>query len=293
MRFGAVGDLHGAFDALDLIMRRHPEIGLWLCPGDLANDAGEYPSPIAPLYWIKGNNEDFDFVAAQPPASGTIPNLHFLPNGVAVTAFGLSLAGLGGTFAPTWYETPAAELPPGRAGRGALASEEKKSRGAARGGGAPASDAAEAGRGAPASAQEKSRGAARGEGVPASDAAGAGRGAPATKDDKRRHFVHEEVEACKSLRGIDVFLSHEAARPFLLDPRRGPGPARRIDAGKTPINEVLAAMQPRLHLFGHHHQYRVEERQKVTSIGLELVTESYVIFDGKSLAHQRFKTYSP
>ena len=264
MRFGAVGDLHGAFDALDLIMRRHPEIGLWLCPGDLANDAGEYPSPIAPLYWIKGNNEDFDFVAAQPPASGTIPNLHFLPNGVAVTAFGLSLAGLGGTFAPTWYETPAAELPPGRAGRGALASEEKKSRGAA-----------------------------RGEGVPASDAAGAGRGAPATKDDKRRHFVHEEVEACKSLRGIDVFLSHEAARPFLLDPRRGPGPARRIDAGKTPINEVLAAMQPRLHLFGHHHQYRVEERQKVTSIGLELVTESYVIFDGKSLAHQRFKTYSP
>jgi hypothetical protein len=70
-------------------------------------------------------------------------------------------------------------------------------------------------------------------------------------------------------------------------------PARRIDAGKTPINEVLAAMQPRLHLFGHHHQYRVEERQKVTSIGLELVTESYVVFDGKSLAHQRFKTYSP
>jgi hypothetical protein len=26
---------------------------------------------------------------------------------------------------------------------------------------------------------------------------------------------------------------------------------------------------------------------------LELVTESYVVFDGKSLAHQRFKTYSP
>jgi hypothetical protein len=26
---------------------------------------------------------------------------------------------------------------------------------------------------------------------------------------------------------------------------------------------------------------------------LELVTESYLIFDGKSLAHQRFKTYSP
>ena len=256
MTFGAVGDLHGAFDALDQIMRRHPEIGLWLCPGDLANEAGEYPTPRAPLYWIKGNNEDFDFVAAQPPGSGTIPNLHYLPNGIAVTASGLSLAGLGGTFAPTWYATPAAEL--------------------------PAWDA------------KKSHGAARGEGGPASDAARAGRGAPAShKDDKRRHFVQEEVEACRRLRGIDVFLSHEAARPFPLEQRRGAGPGRRIDAGKTPINEVLASMQPRLHLFGHHHQYTVSERQKVTSIGLEMVTESYLILDGKSLAHQRLKTYSP
>jgi hypothetical protein len=226
VNFGAVGDLHGHFDALYRIMARHPDIGLWVCPGDLANDAGEYPVPPAPLYWIKGNNENFDFVCAQPPGSGTIPNLHYLPNGTAVTASGMSLAGLGGTFAPTWYETPASALPAG-------------------------------------------------------------------KDDKRRHFVHEEVEACKGLRGIDLFLSHEAARPFPLEQHRGSGPARRVDAGKTPINEVLASMQPRLHLFGHHHQYTVAERQKVTSIGLEMVTESYLIVDGKSLAHQRLKTYSP
>jgi len=111
MRFGAVGDLHGAFDALDEIMRRHPEIRLWLCPGDLADDSGGYPQPRSPLYWIKGNNENFDFVAVQPAGAGTIPNLHYMPNGVAVTASGLQLAGLGGTFAPTWYETPAADLP--------------------------------------------------------------------------------------------------------------------------------------------------------------------------------------
>ena len=232
MTFGAVGDLHGDFDALYRVMARHPEIGLWLCPGDLANEAGEYPAPRAPLYWIKGNNENFDFVAAQPPASGTIPNLHYLPNGMAVTAAGLTLAGLGGTFAPTWYETPAKDLPYAR---------EKKSRETARG-------------------------------------------------DKRRHFVREEVEACTRLRGIDVFLSHEAARPFPLEQRRGSGPARRIDAGKTPVNEVLASMQPRLHLFGHHHQYTVAERQKVTSIGLEMVTDSYLIVDGKSFAHERMKT---
>jgi hypothetical protein len=266
MFFGAVGDLHGDFDALYRIMARHPEVALWLCPGDLANEAGEYPEPPAPLYWIKGNNENFDFVAAQPPASGTIPNLHYLPNGVEVNAAGLKLAGLGGTFAPTWYETPAAELPSWGG---------KRSREAARGAGTHATE---------------SREAARGKGVPASAATGAGRGAPATKDDKRRHFVREEVEACKRLHDIDVFLSHEAARPFLLEPRGGSVPSRPIDAGKTPVNEVLASMQPRLHLFGHHHQYTVAERQHVTSIGLEMVTTSYLIVDGKVLAHQLLRT---
>ena len=47
-------------------MARHPEVAFWVCPGDLAAEDGEYPHPRAPLYWIKGNNEDFDFVAAQP-----------------------------------------------------------------------------------------------------------------------------------------------------------------------------------------------------------------------------------
>ena len=225
--FGAVGDLHGDFDSLDRIMTRHPEVAFWVCPGDLASDTGAYPQPRAPLYWIKGNNEDFDFVAAQPPGAGTLPNLHYIPNGISVQApGGLLLAGLGGTFAPTWYARPVADL--------AL-----------------------------------TRG---------------------NKDDKRRHFVQQEVEASKQLNGVDVFLSHEAARPFLLRPQRKTGPARPVDAGKTPINEVLTAMHPRLHLFGHHHTYVEAERQHVRSIGLEMVSTSYLIFDGKSLAHQRMTT---
>jgi predicted phosphodiesterase len=215
MVFGAVGDLHGDFAALDRAMARHPDVAFWVCPGDLAGENGEYPRPRAPLYWIKGNNEDFDFVAAQTTGGGTLPNLHYLPNGVAVRAHGLVLAGLGGTFAPTMYETPAAQLPKASAG----------------------------------------------------------------KNDRRRHFVHEEVEACKRLADVDVFLSHEAPRPFPL-----PGVK---DAGKTPINEVLTAMRPRLHLFGHHHRYSVAERQHVTSIGLETVSDSWLLIDGRTLAHQR------
>ena len=208
MFFGAVGDLHGDFDVLDRVMARHPEVAFWVCPGDLAAEDGEYPHPRAPLYWIKGNNEDFDFVAAQSAGSGTVPNLHYIPNGVSVQAHGLTLAGLGGTFAPTWYEKPASELR---------------------------------------------------------------RLSP--RDDRRRHFVHEEVDACKALQGVDIFLSHEAARPFPLP--------RVKDAGKTPINEALSGMQPRLHLFGHHHLYTVAERQHVPSIGLDKVSESYLLFDGK------------
>ncbi len=215
MLIGAVGDLHGDFDALERVMARNPDVVFWLCPGDVAGGTGEYPRPRAPFYWIKGNNEDFDFVAAQPPGSGTLPNLHHIPNGVAVSASGFVLAGLGGTFAPTMYEMAAAQLPKGSS----------------------------------------------------------------AKTDRRRHFVREEVEACKHLTGVDVFLSHEAARPFPLPGVR--------DAGKTPINEVLAAMGPRLHLFGHHHKYWVGERQHVTSIGLEKVSDSYLLIDGKTLAHHR------
>jgi predicted phosphodiesterase len=225
MFFGAVGDLHGDFDALDLIIARHPDVSIWLCPGDLVSESGEYPHPKAPLYWIKGNNEDFDFVARQSAGSGTIPNLHYIPNGVVLEVAGLRLAGLGGTFAPTVYTTPAAALPH-----------------------------------------------------------------PNRKNDRRRHFVQEEVEACCRLSPIDVFLSHEAARPYHIVQTRASGAAGRVDAGKTPINEVLAAMKPRLHLFGHHHVYTTNERQHVTSIGLDKASSSYLIFDGKTLAHERLLT---
>jgi hypothetical protein len=224
VKFGAVGDLHGDFDVLDLIVARHPDVAFWLCPGDLADERGEYPRPHRPLYWIKGNNENFDFVAAQPPGGGTIPRLHYVANGISLQApGGLTLAGLGGTFAPTFYDHTPSEL-----------------------------------------------------------AAASTRG-----NDRRRHFVRGEVEACKRLKGVDVFLSHEAARPFLVTPRRTTGATRPIDAGKTPINEILYAMRPRLHLFGHHHTYEVNERQHVPSIGLDLASTSYLIFDGQSLNHQR------
>ena len=208
-------------------MARHPEVAFWLCVGDLATDEGRYEPVGAPVYWIHGNNDNFDAIAA-----GDLPaDLHHIPNGTLVEMSGpaprvdrLRVAGLGGTFAPTWYDTRASELP------------------------SPV---------------------ARGLQTP---------GRPRVRDDKRRHFVREEVEACKSLGGVDVFMSHEAAKPFRAFPG-GRGP----DAGKAQINEVLAAMRPRLHLFGHHHRFSDEMREGVRSVGLDLVTRSYLLVDGASL----------
>jgi len=244
-------------------MQRHPEVPFWLCVGDVADDDGRYEALPARLYWIKGNNENYDIIAA-----GEFPaNLHYLPNGQLLTLDGLRIAGLGGTLAPTMYELAAKDLPTGsvpkpratKAPAAAASSESSSRAAAARGGGAtPRGARAPA---AAASSESSSRAAAaRGGGAPR-----------ALKNDRRRHFVREEVDRCKSIDQLDVFLSHEAPRPFRVH--------RGIDAGKTPINEVLAAVKPRLHLFGHHHRFAEAEVSGVRSVCLDLVSTSYLLID--------------
>ena len=215
MQFGALGDIHGDFDAVEWIMRAHPDVPFWLSVGDLPEARGPYRQVPAPLYWIKGNNEDFDAIA-----EGRLPsNLRHLPNASLTTVGGVRVAALGGTLAPTWYETPAAGLPHPRKGS------------------ARATELA----------------------------------------DKRRHFVREEVEACKAMRGVDVLMTHEAPRPYRVG---------RVDAGKTPVNTVLAAIQPRLHLFGHHHRFSEQVRQGVRSVGLDLVSRSYLLIDASTMVYR-------
>jgi Icc-related predicted phosphoesterase len=214
MQFGGLGDIHGDFQSAHRIMERHPEVPFWVCVGDVADADGRYQDLPAPLYWIKGNNENFDLIA-----SGDFPaNLLYIANGRTINVEGLGIAGLGGTLAPTWYETRAADLPP---------------------------------------APQPKKGGSK-------------------KDDKRRHFVREEVEACVAMRGIDLFLTHEAPRPYRIG---------RLDAGKTPVNEVLVAMRPRLHLFGHHHRFSEQQRDGVRSVGLDLVSRSYLLIDADTMEY--------
>ncbi|MDR1989324.1 MAG: metallophosphoesterase family protein [Acidobacteriaceae bacterium] len=231
MQIGALGDIHGEFDLVQEIMARHPEIPMWVQVGDIASNEGNYFRPRAPLYWIKGNNEDFDVIAKAVAGDPPSDTLHYMANGRVYKVGPWKVAALGGTFAPSWYHTPASMLPPSRGLRVS-------------------------------SAQVK---------------------LGKSRDDKRRHFVRDEVLACKALTGVDVFLTHEAPRPFY--------PAgRRIDTGKTAINEVLTAMRPKLHLFGHHHEFTDSVRQGVRSIGLDLVTKSYLLVDAETFRCERIDT---
>ena len=222
MQFGALGDIHGDFEAARRAIRRHSDVPFWICVGDIADDTGRYEELGAPVHWIKGNNENFDLIA-----SGDLPDgLLYLPNGTLRRIDALMIAGLGGTFAPTMYELRAEDLPHPKKGT------------------AKATELA----------------------------------------DRRRHFVKEEVDALKRLRDIGVLMTHEAPRPYVVG---AAGSRRGIDAGKTPVNEILAAMKPRLHLFGHHHRFTEQERQGVRSVGLDLVSRSYLLIDGRSLEYER------
>ena len=63
-----------------------------------------------------------------------------------------------------------------------------------------------------------------------------------------------------------------------------------LDAGKTVLNDVIAAMRPRLHLFGHHHEFSDSVRQGIRSIGLDVVTKSYLLVDTVTLKTERLDT---
>jgi len=223
MLIGAVADIHGNFDALDRAVSRHADVPLWICVGDLASATGGYPRPRAPLYFIKGNNENFARLAEwQRGAGESIPDLHFIPNGTALAVGPLTVAGLGGTFAPTMFDIPAAQLP------------------------------------------------------------------HTPSNDRRRHFVREEVEACKNLRSVDILMTHEAPRPFVMIDEERPGRAgRRRDVGKPAINELLAAMQPRLHLYGHHHRFIEGIREGVRSVCIDAIDRSYLLVDASTLRYEK------
>jgi hypothetical protein len=70
------------------------------------------------------------------------------------------------------------------------------------------------------------------------------------------------------------------------EPRAGAKPRRR-DAGKPAINAVLAALQPRLHLCGHHHRFAETLREGVPSVCIDRVNRSYLLIEADSLQYEK------
>ena len=184
-----------------------------------------------PVCWIKGNNEDFDVVAAAAAGHSPAPTLHYLPNGGPHLVGPWRVAALGGTFAPSWYHTPAAALPPRVAERrpGPLSSSVRVATTSV---------------------------------VISSE----------TRSWRARRF---ETSTCSS---------HTKRRARFILPASGSTPERPV------INEVLTSLRPRLHLFGHHHEFTDSMRQGVRSIGLDIVTTSYLLVDAATFRCERIET---
>lgn len=136
----AAGDIHGALDRMyaDVIAFEEElavrfdwvlhvgDFGIWpdankVDRATLRHDgAGDFPrwlheqksAPKKTLF-IKGNHEDFDWLAAQRD-SEVLPNLHYLRNGhvFEITAGGdtLGVAGIGGCYGPSNYQRASASL---------------------------------------------------------------------------------------------------------------------------------------------------------------------------------------
>jgi hypothetical protein len=82
-------------------------------------------------------------------------------------------------------------------------------------------------------------------------------------------------------------MTHEAPRPFIVSAEGRTGPVRRLDAGKPPINELLVALKPRLHLCGHHHRFAETVREGIPSICIDRVNRSYLLIDAASLEYRK------
>lgn len=94
---------------------------------------------------------------------------------------------------------------------------------------------------------------------------------------RKRHFVKKEVDefmlnlGTSSGSNVDILLTHEAPSPFINKSCR--------DVGQPIINDVLKALKPKIHFFGHHHYYCIGEYEGIVSVGVEYGYKSFVIYN--------------
>jgi len=74
---GLLGDVHGKFDVIFEIIKRHPEVKRWFQVGDLGGELDIYPLFPSNFHFIQGNHENWDYIQKLKETN----NPTFLSNG--------------------------------------------------------------------------------------------------------------------------------------------------------------------------------------------------------------------
>lgn len=74
--------------------------------GKFAEYFKERKSLPLPVYFCKGNHEDFEFLGDHEVNNEILPNLFYVPNGNVKNINGIQVAFLGGNFSSKWFERP-------------------------------------------------------------------------------------------------------------------------------------------------------------------------------------------
>lgn len=102
---------------------------------------------------------------------------------------------------------------------------------------------------------------------------------PAYKQ-KPKHFTEDDVEKCKKLKGIDIFLSHEAPTGIVYNRLNGK------DMGIEVIKEIIEEVRPKLFFSGHYHYDFLEtEIGKTKVLSLPKLRKGWV-FLGSDLTYK-------
>jgi len=101
-----------------------------------------------------------------------------------------------------------------------------------------------------------------------------------------RHFTMSDFDMLLNnalkVRKINVLITHEAPSPCLKF---------HSDVGIPEITRLANRINPDIHIFGHHHNFKVLHINNLLSICLDYGTKSYLIYDTKKKMIKR-KQYS-
>jgi Icc-related predicted phosphoesterase len=95
---------------------------------------------------------------------------------------------------------------------------------------------------------------------------------------RKKHFVQEDFEKAISHKDVDILITHEAPSPYII---------KHGDIGQYVITDIIKAIKPKLHFFGHHHYSGDYEYEGVPSYGLTFGFRDFAKVDPEGLRVKR------